>query len=60
MAVATALSLAVSSVAEVIEGSLAPATYVPGGNANLAMYWVSVKETVCVRWLIQWLGRWNQ
>jgi hypothetical protein len=40
-----AFSLIASSVAEVIEGSITPATYVPGGKSNLATYWVSVWTT---------------
>lgn len=40
-AAVAAFSLTASSVAEVTEGSITPATYVPGGNSNLVMYWVS-------------------
>jgi hypothetical protein len=56
VAVAAALSLVASSVAEVIEGSSSPATYVSGGNSNLAMYWVSVKG-ISVRKMANSMGR---
>jgi hypothetical protein len=47
VAAAAALSLIASSVAEVVEGSITPETYVPGGKSNLALYWVSSWKEFC-------------